>query len=291
MQGLSTLFCSFELRNEIIMMNILQQLSGLNLKQHPEKFDFWANKMEEVPFLFQNYFGSTDPQNVINLIDFCIYNYDVGHIVLDNLQFMISGQGRGYEKFEIQDNLISQLRKIATEKNVHISIVIHPKKQENQQDLEISAIYGTSKATQESDNIIMIQNRNGYKVLDLKKNRFDGHLGKTGVIFCAQSKKYFEIDKKDLDSIVSGVSIDQIIENKKASYPKNYPLPPKVSKPEDHFLDTYQSESLKQQENSKEIPLDQKMFQYEEKEPEEMTFKQREDLQEFQYENKLEEVF
>jgi len=72
------------------------------------------------------------------------------------------------------DNLISQLRRIATEKNVHISIVIHPKKSDNNNDLEISSIYGTSKATQESDNIFIIQNRKGYKIIDIKKNRFDG---------------------------------------------------------------------------------------------------------------------
>ena len=72
------------------------------------------------------------------------------------------------------DNLISQLRRIATEKNVHISIVIHTKKSDNNNDLEISSIYGTSKATQESDNIFIIQNRKGYKIIDIKKNRFDG---------------------------------------------------------------------------------------------------------------------
>ena len=41
---------------------------------------------------------------------------------------MMSCQGRGFDRFEMIDNLIAQLRKLATEKNIHITIVIHPRK-------------------------------------------------------------------------------------------------------------------------------------------------------------------
>jgi twinkle protein len=42
---------------------------------------------------------------------------------------------------------------------VHVSLVIHPKKWDEKLDLDISSVFGTSKATQESDNVFMIQNR------------------------------------------------------------------------------------------------------------------------------------
>lgn len=41
---------------------------------------------------------------------------------------MLSGQGRGFERFDIQDDAISRFRELATTKNVHITVVIHPKK-------------------------------------------------------------------------------------------------------------------------------------------------------------------
>jgi len=40
-----------------------------------------------------------------------------------------------------------------------------------------SSVFGTAKATQEADNLIVIQRGKRYRYLDVKKNRFDGELG------------------------------------------------------------------------------------------------------------------
>ena len=53
--------------------------------KHPDKFEYWAEEMEKLPIIYQNYFGSTDPDKIITLIEYCIYTFDVGHIILDNL--------------------------------------------------------------------------------------------------------------------------------------------------------------------------------------------------------------
>jgi len=77
---------------------------------------------------------------------------DVEHIIIDNLQFMVSGQATGTEKytgffcfvlrlnfffnrFDVMDNAISALRHFATEYNVHITVVIHPRKESDDQEL------------------------------------------------------------------------------------------------------------------------------------------------------------
>jgi twinkle protein len=39
-------------------------------------------------------------------------------VVIDNLNFMLSGQGKGYDKFENQDKAIEKLRNFATKRNV-----------------------------------------------------------------------------------------------------------------------------------------------------------------------------
>jgi twinkle protein len=49
-------------------------------------------------------------------------------VVIDTLQFLLSGQALGMDKFDLQDKVMARLRHIATTQMVHISIVIHPRK-------------------------------------------------------------------------------------------------------------------------------------------------------------------
>lgn len=68
--------------------------------------------------------------------------------MIDTLQFLLSGQAEGAKKFDVQDYVMAELRKIATSFNVHIVVVIHPRKTDDNEDIGIHSIYGTSKATQ-----------------------------------------------------------------------------------------------------------------------------------------------
>ena len=217
-QGIPTLWGSFELKNEIILSNMLHQLAGKDITTSESQFDYWADELNKLPIYFQTFFGSTELNKILNLIDYCIYAHDAAHIILDNLQFMLSGQGRGFERFELQDDLISKLRKIATERNVHITIVIHPKKTEEGLDLNVSSIFGTSKSTQEADNIYIIQNRKDFKVIDVKKNRFDGEIGKTALVFDKESKRFYDATKKDVEKIYNGTAVNDIITEKKQGF-------------------------------------------------------------------------
>ena len=84
----------------------------------------------------------------------------VEHVILDNLQFMIgcSGLGRGMEdKFQRQDRFVERLRGFATDTGAHLTLVVHPRKEEDNQLLTISSLYGGGKISQEADNILLIQ--------------------------------------------------------------------------------------------------------------------------------------
>jgi twinkle protein len=48
--------------------------------------------------------------------------------------------------------IIQKLRKFATLHNVHLTLVIHPRKEENDESLTNNSIFGGAKATQEADN-------------------------------------------------------------------------------------------------------------------------------------------
>ena len=87
--------------------------------------------------------------------------------ILDNLQFMLprSMGGKmfrsGFEKFDLQDIAIEKFRKFATEKKVNIILVVHPRKETEASVLDISSVFGTAKATQEADIVLILQGRKG----------------------------------------------------------------------------------------------------------------------------------
>ena len=124
------------------------------------QFNQWADRFEQLPLYFMKFFGSNSVESVLDAMEYAVYVYDVEHILLDNLQFMLSEQGRGFDRFEMQDRAVALFREFASAKNVHITLVIHPRKENDSQALGVSSIFGGAKATQEADNILIIQKPN-----------------------------------------------------------------------------------------------------------------------------------
>ena len=52
--------------------------------------------------------------------------------------------------------VVQKFRKFATLHNVHVTLVIHPRK-EDEPFLTANSIYGGAKATQEADNVVLLQ--------------------------------------------------------------------------------------------------------------------------------------
>jgi energy-coupling factor transporter ATP-binding protein EcfA2 len=161
-QGVNTLWGSFEIRNPRLVKTLMKQYAAvlgvvLN-EQHPEAFDYIADKFEDLPFNFLKFYGSSPVQEVIEAMEYATYVHDVQHIILDNLQFMLSGQGRGGgDKFELQDRAIEAFRQFASQRNVHVTLVIHPRKEQDNSSLGLASVFGSAKATQEADNVMIIQ--------------------------------------------------------------------------------------------------------------------------------------
>jgi hypothetical protein len=53
-------------------------------------------------------------------------------------------------------------------------------------------VTGTAKATQEADNVIILQKIGPSRYLDVRKNRFDGELGKVNFKYMRDSGRIFE---------------------------------------------------------------------------------------------------
>jgi twinkle protein len=59
------------------------------------------------------------------------YVYDIGHVIVDNLQFMLGvsdEKGGHIDRFWRQDLIVSAFRKFATVNNCHVTLVMHPRK-------------------------------------------------------------------------------------------------------------------------------------------------------------------
>jgi len=156
-----------------------------------------ADKFGNLPLYFMSFHGGSDVDDVLDAMDYAVYVHDVEHIILDNMQFMLSRSlmsQRGFysDKFDMQDIAVEKFRKFATEKNVHITLVVHPRKEDEGSKLGISSIYGSAKSTQEADTVLILQNDGRKKYMEVKKNRFDGSLGISPLFFQPKSGRYSE---------------------------------------------------------------------------------------------------
>ncbi|VDP91829.1 unnamed protein product [Echinostoma caproni] len=90
-----------------------------------------------------------------------VNEFGVEHIIIDNLQFLLGTSGNVYEeRFQRQDRFVQKLRSFASYKRAHLTIVVHPRKEDFDRHLSISSLYGGGKIAQEADNILLLQTEN-----------------------------------------------------------------------------------------------------------------------------------
>uniref|UniRef100_UPI00358F7A2D twinkle mtDNA helicase n=1 Tax=Myxine glutinosa TaxID=7769 RepID=UPI00358F7A2D len=181
-QGVNTLWGSFEISNVRLARVMLSQFSQCQLALHIEDYDMWADRFEMLPLYFMTFQGQQGIKTVMNTMQHAVYVYDISHVVIDNLQFMMGQTNTSLDRFALQDHIIGVFRNFATTNSCHVTLVIHPRKEDDDKELQISSILGTAKVSQEADNVMILQNRrigstHGHRRIQVVKNRFDGELG------------------------------------------------------------------------------------------------------------------
>ncbi|XP_037134294.1 twinkle protein, mitochondrial [Syngnathus acus] len=182
MQGVNTLWGSFEINNVRLAKIMLTQFAMQRLEDNLEQYDFWADKFEELPLYFMTFHGQQNIKSVLDTMQHAVYLYDINHVVIDNLQFMMGQENLSVDKFAVQDHIIGAFRKFATNSSCHITLIIHPRKEEDDRELQTASIFGSAKASQEADNVLILQEKKlvtcpGRRSLQVTKNRFDGDVG------------------------------------------------------------------------------------------------------------------
>ncbi|GAB6024288.1 hypothetical protein CHUAL_008980 [Chamberlinius hualienensis] len=205
-QGVRTLWGSFEIKNTRLAKIMMMQFSQCSLDKSLETFDVWADKFESLPLFFLTFHGPESVKNVLDAMKHAVYIHDIEHVVVDNLQFMLgtSDINQNYDRFWKQDLVIAAFRQFATVCNCHVTMVIHPRKEESD-ELNNMSIFGGAKATQEADNVLILQNKmtntlRGKKYVQVTKNRYDGELGLIPLDFDKETRSFaFKKKTKSID--------------------------------------------------------------------------------------------
>ncbi|KAF7657425.1 hypothetical protein LDENG_00026790 [Lucifuga dentata] len=182
MQGVNTLWGSFEINNVRLAKIMLTQFSMQRLEENLDQYDFWADKFEELPLYFMTFQGQQNIKTVLDTMQHAVYLYDINHVIIDNLQFMMGQESLSLDKFAVQDHIVGAFRKFATNSSCHVTLIIHPRKEEDDRELQTASIFGSAKASQEADNVLILQEKKlvtcpGRRSLQVTKNRFDGDVG------------------------------------------------------------------------------------------------------------------
>ncbi|KAM6951528.1 twinkle mtDNA helicase-like [Aplochiton taeniatus] len=200
MQGVNTLWGSFEINNVRLAKIMLTQFAMQRLEENLEQYDYWADKFEDLPLYFMTFHGQQNIKAVLDTMQHAVYLYDISHVIIDNLQFMMGQEHLSVDKFAVQDHIIAAFRKFATNSSCHVTLIIHPRKEEDDRELQTASIFGSAKASQEADNVLILQEKKlvtcpGRRSLQVAKNRFDGDVGifpleflKTSLTFAAPLK-------------------------------------------------------------------------------------------------------
>ncbi|XP_004580009.2 twinkle mtDNA helicase [Ochotona princeps] len=181
-QGVNTLWGSFEISNVRLARVMLTQFAVGRLEDQLDKYDEWADRFEDLPLYFMTFHGQQSIKSVIDTMQHAVYVYDVCHVVIDNLQFMMGHEQLSTDRIAAQDYIVGAFRKFATDNSCHVTLVIHPRKEDDDKELQTASIFGSAKASQEADNVLILQDRKlvtgpGKRYLQVSKNRFDGDVG------------------------------------------------------------------------------------------------------------------
>ncbi len=217
LQGLTVLWGSFEIRNSRLAQVMLQQIAMRPLIDEENVLDMKAyndasSRLNDIEMHYMNLFGSHGLSTILDSMELSMKRGPKPDlIILDNLQFMLSGQSSSsLDKWDLMDRAISSIRAFCNTHDVHVMLVVHPRKEVDDTPLCLASVSGTAKATQEADNVIILQKLGEKRYLDVKKNRFYGDLGRVRIAFVPEARMVMEVNdegvSEELDEAVNSGS-------------------------------------------------------------------------------------
>uniref|UniRef100_A0A915IZR4 SF4 helicase domain-containing protein n=1 Tax=Romanomermis culicivorax TaxID=13658 RepID=A0A915IZR4_ROMCU len=165
LSGVSTLWCSLEVPVGKLIAWMMHQYAKVDYCSLPEETatkrfeEFYEKiKVDLKNMYFFDQHGTVPIDELIKAVQAVHNSKKLDHVLVDNLQFMQGSSKHGsFDKYMNQDLIFSEFRELASKLNVHVTLVVHPRKEMDGADLHANSLYGGVKASQEADNIFIIQ--------------------------------------------------------------------------------------------------------------------------------------
>uniref|UniRef100_A0A673WN19 Uncharacterized protein n=1 Tax=Salmo trutta TaxID=8032 RepID=A0A673WN19_SALTR len=92
---------------------MLTQFAVHRLEENLDQYDSWADRVEDVPLNFMTFHGQQNIKSVLDTMHHAVYRYVISH-----------------------DDIIGAFRKFATNSSCHVTLIIHPRKEEDNRELD-----------------------------------------------------------------------------------------------------------------------------------------------------------
>lgn len=199
-KGERTCIYSGEMPPQRYLRWALVQLSEKIRLTH-EEIDIYLDWMNDRVYIL-NIIGGIEPEKLLQDFEYAARRYNVKHFIIDSLMKIMINDGDEYQE---QKKFVSSLCDFAKKFNVHIHLVAHPRKTQNDADhVGKVDVKGSSHITDLADNVICLVRideevkeriRAKNKVpcdmyLYVKKNREFGIEGRISFQFNEDTKKF-----------------------------------------------------------------------------------------------------
>lgn len=229
-QGYKCGVASFELVPEALNKRmVLQAARSYPTPGYVKDFLNWADGK----VFYADVRGSANQKDVLGMVRYAVREKNVEHFFIDNLMCCVPGE----QEYDAQKNFMFALAEMARELNVHVHLVHHIRKLDNEVKDQPNKfdIKGTGAITDRADNIIIVwrnkkkeeqiaKGKSAFKeeewqmwldafdtMLRVDKQRDGGEEGNIKLKFHKESMSYVDQSYK-LDPKLSGFNVPKVLE-------------------------------------------------------------------------------
>lgn len=167
-QGIKTVLFSGEMQDYVIQNLLVKIVAGKNtlIPSKDETYWYLANDekrkvilswLDKYVYLYKNEYG-TKVEEVMKSIKWLVQKEKVKVVILDNLMALNLSNYKVQDKYDAQSNFIKDIAKISKILNIHIHVVMHPRKSSG--FLRKDDISGSADLSNASDNVFIIHRVN-----------------------------------------------------------------------------------------------------------------------------------
>ena len=181
---------------------ILKQFMDVGVMSR-EDIERHLNELDDYLHFFRE-LGGSDAYEILDAMEYCYHRFGCKDFIIDNLM-MIRAQ-RMDEKLVWQVDWVMKLIEFAKSREVHIHLVAHPKKTDEEEAPKMYDIYGASQIPGLVDNVIAVHRINkkkgditqGSVELCSRKQRNGGWIGKVKLFFNRISQRFSKVSFDDV---------------------------------------------------------------------------------------------